>query len=138
MHTLTETDTSIDRDQAIARIKAALKKRSNKSWSVTGGRGTGWGWITIDAPPSRRTWSNREKPGTFAGRPEDYEEYDTEKADAGHMSPDDRAELGKLFGFDKPVHFQGISIAASSDYRREYVDRAEGRTPSEIAKPYWD
>jgi hypothetical protein len=23
---------------------------------VTGGRGTAWGWITIDAPPKRRTW----------------------------------------------------------------------------------
>lgn len=51
---LNEIDT--DRNAVIARIKSALQRRSGKSWSVTGGRGTAWGWITIDAPPTRRTW----------------------------------------------------------------------------------
>lgn len=46
----------LDRNEAIARIKKALKERSGKSWSVTGGRGTAWGWIKIDAPPKRCTW----------------------------------------------------------------------------------
>lgn len=45
-----------DRDDAIQQIKTALKKRSGKTWSVTGGRGTAWGWITVNAPPRRRTW----------------------------------------------------------------------------------
>ncbi len=35
----------MDRDEAIKRIRAALKRRSGKLWSVTGGRGTSWGWI---------------------------------------------------------------------------------------------
>jgi hypothetical protein len=48
--------TTNDRDAAIKRIKTALQRRSGKTWSVTGGRGTAWGWITIDAPPRRRTW----------------------------------------------------------------------------------
>jgi hypothetical protein len=50
------TQESLTRDQAIKRIKAALKRRSGKEWSVRGGKGTAYGWITIDAPPKRRTW----------------------------------------------------------------------------------
>lgn len=46
----------MDRDTAIAEIRAALKRRSGKAWSVKGGRGTAYGWIEIDAPPRRRTW----------------------------------------------------------------------------------
>ena len=54
------------------------------------------------------------------------------------MSLADRAELGKLLGLDGPVHFQGESIPASGDHRREYLDRAQGRTPAKIAQQYWD
>lgn len=43
-----------DRDDAIRRIRQALRRRSGKAWSVTGGRGTAWGWITITAPPRRQ------------------------------------------------------------------------------------
>jgi hypothetical protein len=46
----------MDRDVAIRLIRTALRKRSGKDWSVTGGKGTAWGWLTIDAPPRRRTW----------------------------------------------------------------------------------
>lgn len=46
----------LDRDATIKRIRAALKKRSGKDWSIKGGSGTAWGWIEIDAPPRRRTW----------------------------------------------------------------------------------
>ena len=46
----------IDRNEAIKRIRAALKRRSGKQWSVTGDKGTAWSWINIDVPPSRRTW----------------------------------------------------------------------------------
>jgi len=60
-------ESEITRDSAIERIRAALKRRSGKLWSVKGGRGTGWGWITIDAPPARQTWSHRLKAGA-AGR----------------------------------------------------------------------
>ncbi len=126
-----------DRDETIKRIKTALQKRSGKSWSVTGGRGTAWGWITIDAPPARRTWGHRLKAGSVTDRPEDYEEYDAGKI-GGYNSPADRAELAKLLGFEVPVHFQGVRIAASSEHYQEYIDRAEGRTPTAIAQAYWD
>lgn len=127
-----------DRDETIKRIKTALQRRSGKQWSVTGGRGTAWGWITIDAPPSRRTWGNRLKADASPAQlPEDYEEYDTGQP-GGYMSPAERAELAELLGLDRPVHFQGQSIAASGDYYREYIDRAEGKTPAAIGQPYWD
>ena len=53
------------------------------------------------------------------------------------MGPADRFELAKLLGLDV-VWSQGVSIAAGNDYYREYIDRAEGREPSVIGKPYWD
>ena len=98
----------MERDEAIKRIRDALKKRSGKAWSVKHGRGTVSGWIDVDAPPARQA-----------------------NADA------ERAELAKLLGLDA-VHSGGVSIPASYEYRREYVDRAEGRTPSVIGVPYWD
>ena len=130
---MTEMDT--DRNVVIARIRAALKRRSGKAWSVTGGSGTAWGWITINAPPARRTAHWVQRPGTI-GNPGDYDNRDTGIL-GGHLTPADAAELAALLGLEA-IHFQGASIAASHDYRREYVDRAEGRTPSVIATPYWD
>lgn len=107
----TRERTMNNRDQAIARIKTALKTRSGKAWSVTGGRGTAWGWITITATPKRRI--------------------------EGDLCDADRSELATLMGLNS-VHRQGIDVAASSVYYAEYVDRAEGRTPAKIAEPYWD
>ena len=125
------------RDEAIERIKTALEKRSGKKWSVTGGKGTAWGWITIDAPPKRRTWKARLKSPELPDWPENYEEYDS-LTPGGDMSPAEREELGQLLGLDGPVHCQGKSIPASDDYWQEYVDRAEGRTPSVKGEVYWD
>ncbi len=119
------------RNEAISIIKKALKRRSGKTWSVTGGRGTAYGWITIDAPPSRRTWVGRGA-----------DEHDTGNRNGlglgdGHMGPDDRQQLAALLDL-KQVHYQGREIPAASDYRQEYIDRAEGRTPSVLGTPYWD
>ena len=124
------------RDEAIQAIRSALQKRSGKAWSVTGGRGTAWGWIRVDAPPARRTMRERLKADAIGTRPEDYEMFDSHQP-GGSATPEDRAELASLLGLET-VHHQGVSIPASDDYRREYVDRAEGRTPSVIAQPYWD
>lgn len=132
----TATAIEVDRDSTIKRIRKALNRRSPKSWSVTGGRGTSWGWIHIDAPPSRRTMHCRLKAGAISTRPEDYEMVDTGEPD-GKSTPEDRAELAKLLGLER-VHAQGVSIPAGNDYYREYIDRAEGRTPSVQGKPYWD
>lgn len=106
----------VDRDAAIAVIRAMLRKRSGKSWSVRGGRGSSWGWITVGAPPSRRG------------------------AD-GWMTESDRIELAELLGLNPgsgQVGVQGLTIPASSDYRNEYIARAEGREPDVIGIPYWD
>ena len=46
----------MSRSETIKAIKQALQKRSGKQWSVTGGKGTAYGWLSIDAPPKRRTW----------------------------------------------------------------------------------
>lgn len=110
----------MDRDEAIKRIRAGLLARTGRAWSVTGGRGTAWGWITVEAPPRRRVDEN-DQPG-----PNNY-----------YTSAEDRATLAKALGLDV-VHFQGVSIPASSGHRQEYVDRAEGRTPSVYGQRYWD
>lgn len=102
---------AMDRNETIDAIKAALKARSGRSWSVTGGRGTSWGWIRISAHPKRL-------------------------AEFGTMSDDDCAELSRLLG--KTVHRQGESIPAASDYRAEYVARARGEVPAVTGSPYWD
>ncbi|MCV7174849.1 hypothetical protein [Mycolicibacterium sphagni] len=103
----------VDRDAAIKAIRAGLRRRSGKSWSVRGGRGTAWGWITIAAPPARSgKW--------------------------GEMSDADAAELGELLGLGRSAHVQGVSVAADDKYRREYIARAEGREPDVIGTPYWD
>jgi hypothetical protein len=123
------------RDDAIARIKAALRRRSGKAWSVTGGRGTAWGWIRIDAPPARRTWREVEAAPDHNGRPT-YEAQDSGRP-GGSSSPADRHELAALLGLER-MHCQGESIPASSDYYTEFVDRAEGRAPRVLGRPYWD
>lgn len=108
MNTTTDTTT---RDGAIASIRSDLRRRSGKAWSVKGGRGSVWGWITITAPPKR------------------LDVY-------GGMTDEDRNELSALLG--ENVHHQGASIPAGGDYRREYVDRAAGREPVVVGRPYWD
>lgn len=102
---------SIDRDTAIRAIRQSLKDRSGKTWSVRGGRGTAWGWITISTPPAR---SDRY----------------------GRMSEEDAAELAELLGLSG-AHQQGVSVPDSSDHRREYMNRAAG-LPYSVAQAYWD
>jgi hypothetical protein len=132
------------------RIRAALKARSGKDWSVTKGRGTGGGWIRIDTPKARLS----------CGRAHDFH-YQTQRCtlcdafryDAGfagcelhacdencyraYISPADQEELAALLNLEN-VHSQGVSIMASTDAYVEYIDRAEGREPRRIGVPYWD
>ena len=137
MPTLHSVDEDLSRAAVIARIKRALESRSGKRWSVTGGAGTAYGWLHIDVPPARRTWRDRPRPGatglgTYA---DDYEPYDSGQP-GGSMSPAERAELAALLGLDRID--RNVSVAASHEYYREYIDRAEGRVPRQIATPYWD
>jgi len=136
METMTETPVDLTRNAVIKRIKTALKNRSGKSWSVTGGSGTAYGWITIDALPAQRTCHNA-LPAGAVGNPRDYIEVDT-GAPGGYMTVADRQELAQLLGLKDPVHCQGKSIMSSHDAYREYIDRAEGRVPAKIAEAYWD
>ncbi len=112
----------LNRNDAIKAIRAALRKRSGKAWSVTGGRGTSYGWIHISAPLARRV----DRDGNVTGEHRYY------------MSAADQAELTRLLGLARPCGHQYVSIPASSEYRAEYIARAEGRTPEVFGTPYWD
>jgi len=107
----TTWEPSDNRNEVIAKIKAAFKARGLR-YSVTGGRGTAWSWITIDLLPAVYKSLNEEE------RKAAYQKLAT--------------DLGKDKGWTSE------SIPASSDYYREYIDRANGRTPSVIGVPYWD
>ena len=134
--------TTLDRDDAIKLIREALKKRSGKTWSVTGGRGTGWGWITIMSPPARRVAHDlnpdyhRDDPKP--GAPSHFENADAPKDRRWYMSEADSIELAELLGLARPVHCQGENIPAASDYRRFYVARALGLEATDNPTPYWD
>lgn len=115
----------LSRNSVIKAIKHNLEARSGKTWSVTGGRGTGSGWLTIDAPPARRKYD-------WDGTPIPAD------ATYGYSSIEDRTELANLLGLTPPLHAQGQMVGASHDYYREYIERSAGRTPTKIAQPYWD
>lgn len=141
---------NIDRNEAIKTIKAALKARSGKSWSVTGGRGTAWGWIKISVPPSRLgcarhhdfigpdyndcgdCGANRFVAG-YAGCPA---HTCTDKCYRGSITPEDAAELKALLGGVNVS--SGVLIPSDSTYRNEYIARAAGLEPTVLGKPYWD
>jgi hypothetical protein len=115
----------LSRNTVIRQIKVALERRSGKPWSVTGGRGPAYGWITIDAPPRRRVWDFEGTQRVEAGR-------------TGYASLSDRRDLATLLGLQGFVHAQGQMIPAGHDYYREFLDRAEGRPPRVHGTPYWD
>jgi hypothetical protein len=104
---------SISRDETIKAIRAALKRRSAKRWSVTGGRrGTGWGWITITAPSKRRTGKTIEHAELRDGRMHyEYKHIDAGEP-TGSTTPKDTAELGEMLGLGSPAHPGGESIPA--------------------------
>lgn len=112
MNQNTERRVNTDLAHTIETIRANLRRRSGKPWSVRRGSGTAYGWITITAPPARCV--------------------------GGIMTPEDCKELGELLGREVPVSRQGVLVAAASDYRQEYIERSEGKKPSIIGQPYWD
>ncbi len=93
-------------------ISAALKKRTGRAWSVTHGRGTAYGWITIHSMPAKRD-------------------------ECGFMSNEDRACLANALGLERVSH-QGESVPASNDHRREYLQRARFGAATQVAEAYWD
>lgn len=107
-------DGTVQRDVAIARIKASLRQRSGRSWSVTGGTGTAWGWIRIKSMPKAC--------GRF-----------------GEMTAADITELAGLLGVAESLVRGGFSIPASSDHRKQAIAlAATGTTLGLKAEQYWD
>jgi len=103
----------MDRRETIREIKSALRRRSGHGWSVHGGTGTAYGWISISRHPHES------------------------------MTDAERAELDALLGMDGRNRRVGgghspESIPAGHDYYQEYIDRANGRAPSVTGTPYWD
>lgn len=141
----------MDRNEAILAIRTALKNRSGKPWSVTGGRGTAWGWISIDVPRARRgcdfkhrfvapdfndcgdCGGNRFRNG-YAGCPEHVCTDDCLKV---YITPAEQRELAELLGLTS-VSSSGVSIPSSNAYYNEYVARAGGLAPVKVGVPYWD
>ena len=107
-------DTSIDfasRDNTIAAIRSGLKNLTGQTWSVTGGKGTAWGWITVASPPKRKNGYS--------------------------MTTEDTATLAHIFG--ENVSHQGVSIPDSPAYREHYTALATGlASPTVKPSPYWD
>jgi hypothetical protein len=101
----------METEEAVKRIREALRERSGKPWSVTRGRGTAYSWLRIMSPPARRV--------------------------RAMMTPEDCVELGVLLGLDRECSPTGASVPGQDDYHREYVDRAEGRTPSVLGEADW-
>jgi hypothetical protein len=101
-----------DRNTTIAAIRDALRRRTGRAWSVTGGRGTAWGWITVSSPPARRVGY-------------------------GYLSDEDATALAAALNLER-VHAQGVSIPASYGHRAEYVARALGKAPTTYGERYWD
>lgn len=114
-----EVDPNVDYgnvENFVKGARAALKKRSGKTWSVKRGTGTSSGWVSISVPPRQLV--------------------------DGRMTQEDAIELNRLLGRDynpnPGVSITSIQVPASVDYRTEFIDRAHGREPRVIAKPYWD
>lgn len=89
----------MERDEAVARILAALRRRSDRAWAAHGGRGAQSGYLTITAPPNRLT--------------------------GGLMDAEDRAMLADLLGLER-IGLRGLVIPATERCYRDYLRRAEG------------
>jgi len=118
----------LDRNEAIKRIRAALKEKTGKPWSVRGGRGTGWGWITVSSPPRRRVCHDENPDYDWRAYPSTspcYLERQPKEGEEGYYISDAEAqELANAFGMERPVHCQGLSI--SPDNRDWHVTMVEG------------
>ncbi len=121
----------IDRAVAIKLIRDALRRRSGKTWSVTGGRGTAYGWLSIMPMPSRRV-CRHQFDGAECPTPEGCEEH------RRYMSDADCAELATLLGVEQ-VHYQGLSIPSGSADYRLWIARAQtGKSCGYRAPQSWD
>ena len=96
------------RDVVIKSIRTALRERSGHAWSVTGGRGTAWGWITIRAHGER--W----------------------------MAPETCAKLGALLGLTSVHPQGESIPASRDYYRVALARALYGEAAGFTAERYWD
>lgn len=93
----------MDRKTAQTRIRKALKTITGRAWSVTGDRGTAWGWITVHAMPKDRV-------GEF-----------------GYLSDEDAETLTLIIYTGFGVHrVSGQGHLVSPDDREWFTVRLEG------------
>lgn len=92
----------LDRNDAIARIRTALKTLTGRSWSVRGNTGTAWGWIDVGAPPRRC-------------------------GDFRRMTEDDQEMLARATGPDWTRMVAETGISLSPDARTRFVAMLEDR-----------
>lgn len=93
----------ISTKEAIERIRAGLKSRSKKLWTVGTQRGS-HGYIHIQSPPSRMGPTG--------------------------MTVEEGTELQQLLGLPtNTINFGAISVPPDPGYYEEYIDRAWGRQP---------
>jgi hypothetical protein len=109
----------MDRKEAVKRIKAGLKAKTGKTWSVTGGRGTAWGWLRIQAPKSRRVshevnpeHDGFERTDRFMLRTGStpWIEYVSDDGDDWYTSDADVAELKEIFEPGYSHFHQGLQV----------------------------
>jgi hypothetical protein len=139
-----------DRNAVAKEIRRLLRTRSGKDWSITGGRGSGYGWLRIEAPPKRRVFNEANPAYNHSDSPTwqaeegidpylDVEPAAGEKGD--YTSKADCIELCKLLGLDEKnwrLHRQGVQIPANNDFYREFLSRARGQEPYVFGQRYWD
>jgi len=122
----------MNRAETTKRIKRALKERTGRTWSVTGGRGTGWGWLKITSPKGRRvnhaiSPKYADNPHIYPAPPDFLLDVAPDEGEIGwYMSKEDRAILQEALGLLN-VSYQHISISPEEwDW---YLDRAENGPP---------
>lgn len=117
----------IERADAVKRLKKALRTITGKTWSVSGARGTAWGWIDIQAPKSRRVghtpnpaWKHWEMD---TQEPPFFENPDAPKDERWYTNLADEAVLRDIFDMTGFYIHQGMSVPPDS--REWYVLKAE-------------
>lgn len=122
----------MDRKEATKRIRQALKKRTDRVWSVRGDRGTAWGWLRIEAAKSRRVMhDDNPRYDRYALHQSElpWIERKPGKGETAYCtSQEDREILVKALGISMDFSsVQGVSI--SPDQWQWYIDRAENGPP---------
>jgi hypothetical protein len=136
------TRKNMDRSEVTKHIKKYLRERTGRDWSVTGGRGTAWGWLRIEAPKKRRVCHDENpayEPFAPVGDPAREElpwiEREPREGEVGYYTPqEDRLILAEALGIGlNQASCQGVSISPDSwDF---YLDRAENGPPLPEPEP---